>query len=255
VATFFFAFQIYCDFSGYSDIAIGAARVLGFDLMDNFKRPYFARSPSEFWRRWHISLSTWFRDYMYIPLGGNRVSVPRWYVNLMIVFLVSGLWHGAAWTFVLWGGLHGLYMVGDMATLGLRGKLAHWLGLDQMPTLQAMVSGGITFGLVNLTWVFFRANSVADAFLLLDNLLPLTRFTDLNAPWTSLVSNPVGETALSLGLILLLLIVHWIQEQQWQLPTLWQRPLWFRWAAYLGLALAIMNLGITEEVPFIYFQF
>jgi hypothetical protein len=142
-----------------------------------------------------------------------------------------------------------------MATLGLRGKLAHWLGLDQMPTLQAMVSGGITFGLVNLTWVFFRANSVADAFLLLDNLLPLTRFTDLNAPWTSLVSNPVGETALSLGLILLLLIVHWIQEQQWQLPTLWQRPLWFRWAAYLGLALAIMNLGITEEVPFIYFQF
>jgi D-alanyl-lipoteichoic acid acyltransferase DltB (MBOAT superfamily) len=255
VATFFFAFQIYCDFSGYSDIAIGAARVLGFDLMDNFKRPYFARSPSEFWRRWHISLSTWFRDYMYIPLGGNRVSVLRWYVNLMIVFLVSGLWHGTAWTFVLWGGLHGLYMVGDMATLGLRGKLAHWLGLDQMPTLQAMVSGGITFGLVNLTWVFFRANSVADAFLLLDNLLPLTRFTDLNAPWTSLVSNPVGETALSLGLILLLLIVHWIQEQQWQLPTLWQRPLWFRWAAYLGLALAIMNLGITEEVPFIYFQF
>jgi D-alanyl-lipoteichoic acid acyltransferase DltB (MBOAT superfamily) len=108
LATYFFAFQIYCDFSGYSDIAIGAARVMGFNLMENFRRPYFAQSPSEFWRRWHISLSSWFRDYLYIPLGGSRVSVPRWYLNLMIVFLVSGLWHGAAWTFVIWGGLHGL---------------------------------------------------------------------------------------------------------------------------------------------------
>jgi D-alanyl-lipoteichoic acid acyltransferase DltB (MBOAT superfamily) len=255
LATFFFAFQIYCDFSGYSDMAIGAARVMGFDLMENFRRPYFARSPVEFWRRWHISLSTWFRDYLYIPLGGSRVTVPRWYLNLMIVFLLSGLWHGAAWTFVLWGGLHGLYMVGDVATQNLRGRLAHRLGLDRRPGTQAILSVIITLSLVCLTWVFFRANSVADAFLLLGNIVPLNNFDQLSAPWINVASNPGLELALSLGFILLLLAVHWVQEQQWQTPVLWQRPLWFRWAAYLGLALAILNLGITEEIPFIYFQF
>jgi D-alanyl-lipoteichoic acid acyltransferase DltB (MBOAT superfamily) len=255
LATYFFAFQIYCDFSGYSAIAIGAARVMGFNLMENFRRPYFARSPSEFWGRWHISLSTWFRDYLYIPLGGNRVSIPRWYLNLMIVFLVSGLWHGAAWTFVVWGGLHGLYVVGDVATKSLRGKLAQRLGLDRRPITQAVLSRFITFNLVCLAWVFFRANSMADAFLLLNNLMPLTNFADLNAPWAVVVSNPAQEMALSLGLILLLELVHLVQEQHWQAPILWQRPFWFRWAAYLGLALAIMNLGITEEVPFIYAQF
>ncbi|MCB0064655.1 MAG: MBOAT family protein, partial [Caldilineaceae bacterium] len=108
IASYFFAFQIYCDFSGYSDIAIGAARVMGFDLMENFRQPYMARSIAGFWRRWHISLSTWFRDYLYIPLGGNRVARWRWYSNLFLVFLVSGLWHGAAWHFVIWGALHGL---------------------------------------------------------------------------------------------------------------------------------------------------
>jgi alginate O-acetyltransferase complex protein AlgI len=255
VATLFFAFQIYCDFSGYSDIAIGAARVMGFNLMENFRRPYFARSPAEFWRRWHISLSTWFRDYLYIPLGGNRVPVPRWYLNLMIVFLVSGLWHGAAWTFVLWGGLHGLYVVGEAASRGVRGKLTHGLGLDRRPTMLAVLSGLITFMLVCLAWILFRANSIADAFLLFNNLVPLDNFTQLNAPWADIVNNPAQEMALSLGLILLLVTVDWVQEQYWTRPFLWQRSLWFRWAAYLGLALAIMNLGITEELPFIYFQF
>src|SRR5690606_39664978 len=113
VATLFFAFQIYCDFSAYSDIAIGTARIMGFDLMENFRQPYFARSIREFWARWHISLSTWFRDYLYIPLGGNRVPFPRHLLNLFIVFLVSGLWHGASWTFVIWGALHGLFVVGE----------------------------------------------------------------------------------------------------------------------------------------------
>ena len=111
LATVFFAFQIYCDFSAYSDIAIGTAKILGFDLMENFRQPYFAKSAREFWARWHISLSTWFRDYLYIPLGGNRVAFPRYLLNLMIVFVVSGLWHGANWTFVIWGALHGLYIV------------------------------------------------------------------------------------------------------------------------------------------------
>lgn len=255
VATYFFAFQIYCDFSGYTDIAIGAARVMGFDLMENFRRPYFARTPSEFWRRWHISLSSWFRDYLYIPLGGSRVAVPRWYLNLMIVFVVSGLWHGAAWTFVVWGGLHGLYMVADVATRGLRARLAEQLGLNRRPTAQALVGVFITFNLVTLAWVFFRANSVADAFLLLNNLVPLTNLAGINAPWAGLVGDPAQQMALSIGLIVLLVAVHLVQEQQWAVPRLWLRPVWFRWAAYLGLALAVMNLGITEEVPFIYFQF
>lgn len=255
LATLFFAFQIYCDFSGYSDIAIGAARVMGFNLMENFRRPYLARSPAEFWRCWHISLSTWFRDYLYIPLGGSRVSVMRWYLNLLIVFLVSGLWHGAAWTFVLWGGLHGLYMVGDVATQGLRGKLTHRLGLARRPTISEILGWTVTFSLVCLAWIFFRANSVADAFLLLHNLTPLTNFTDFNAPWASAVSNPAQEMALSLGLVLLLMVVNWVQEQQRQVTIFWQQPLWFRWVAYLSLALAIMNLGLTDNAPFIYFQF
>jgi D-alanyl-lipoteichoic acid acyltransferase DltB (MBOAT superfamily) len=255
LATFFFAFQIYCDFAGYTDIAIGAARVMGFSLMENFRRPYFARSPSEFWRRWHISLSSWFRDYLYIPLGGSRVSVPRWYLNLMIVFLVSGLWHGAAWIFVIWGGLHGLYVVGDVATRNLRGRLAQRLGLDQRPIVTALSGVFITFILVCLAWIFFRANSLADALVLLNNMLPLTNFADLNLPWASVVDNPGQEMALSIGLILLLVGVHLAQERQWDASSLWQRRFWFRWAAYLVLALAIMNLGIVEEVPFIYFQF
>ncbi len=255
MATFFFAFQIYCDFAGYSNIAIGAARVMGFNLMENFRRPYFAQSPAEFWRRWHISLSTWFRDYLYIPLGGSRVPLPRWYLNLMIVFVVSGLWHGAAWTFVIWGGLHGLYVVGQAATKNARNKLASRLGLDRRPTTRAVLSGLITFSLVYLAWIFFRANSIGDAFLLLGNMTPLTNFADVTAPWATIASNPAQEMALSLGLILLLLLVHWVQEQPRSIPILWQRPLWFRWAVYLSLALAIMNLGITEGVPFIYFQF
>lgn len=255
VATFFFAFQIYCDFSGYSDIAIGAARIMGFDLMENFRRPYFARTPSEFWRRWHISLSTWFKDYVYIPLGGNRVRVPRWYLNLMIVFLVSGLWHGAAWTFVLWGGLHGLYVVGEAAARDLRAALVQRLGLDRSPAGLAVLSGLITFVLVCLAWVFFRANSVNDAFLLLSNMLPLTNIADLNAPWVAVASNPAQEMMLSLALILLLLGVHWVQEREWQASVFFRQPVWLRWAAYLFLAIASMNLGITEELPFIYFQF
>ncbi|HMQ53054.1 MAG TPA: MBOAT family protein [Anaerolineae bacterium] len=255
LATFFFAFQIYCDFSAYSDIAIGSARVMGFELMENFRRPYFATSPVDFWRRWHISLSTWFRDYVYIPLGGNRVSVERWYANLLIVFLVSGLWHGANWTFVIWGALHGLYVVGEVASTGLRRRLAHSLQLDRRPQVQAVLAGVFTFVLVWLAWLFFRANSVSDAFLLLGNLFQPSELNAIYSPWAGVVANPGLELALAVGLIGLLLLVEWLQARAWQLPVLTPQPRWLRWAAYLFLALAIMNLGITEEVPFIYFQF
>jgi D-alanyl-lipoteichoic acid acyltransferase DltB (MBOAT superfamily) len=255
LATFFFTFQIYCDFSGYSDIAIGAARVMGFELMENFRRPYFATSPADFWRRWHISLSTWFRDYVYLPLGGNHVAVGRWYANLLIVFLVSGLWHGADWTFVIWGALHGLYVIAEVATGGLRRRLAHALGLDQHSPWQTVLGGLLTFVLVCLTWLFFRANSVSDAWLLLANLFRPSDLSAVYTPWAGLVTNPGLELALALGLILLLLLVEWLQARAWQLPVLTPQPRWLRWAAYLFLALAIMNLGTNKEVPFIYFQF
>ncbi len=130
LATYFFAIQILCDFSGYTDIAIGVARVMDYDLMENFRQPYFSPSLTEFWRRWHISLSTWFRDYLYLPLGGNRVPRWRWMVNVMVVFVVSGLWHGANWTFVLWGALHGLYLLFEVVTRPIRDRIARRLGVQ-----------------------------------------------------------------------------------------------------------------------------
>ena len=135
LATVFFAFQIYCDFSGYTDIARGSAQIMGFKLMLNFNRPYNSKSIPEFWRRWHISLSTWFRDYVYISLGGNRVSHIRFYFNLMFVFLLSGLWHGANWTFVAWGALHGFYMVSFYITYNIRGKIKNKIGILNNPKI------------------------------------------------------------------------------------------------------------------------
>ncbi|MEL6629398.1 MAG: MBOAT family O-acyltransferase, partial [Bacteroidota bacterium] len=172
LATYFFAFQIYCDFSGYSDIAIGAARVMGYDLMENFRTPYLSRSIREFWSRWHISLSTWFRDYLYIPLGGNRVPQVRWFLNLFIVFVVSGFWHGANWTFLIWGALHGSYLVAEI--LWKRLPFAQFRGMP--PKFKSILAVGITFHLTLLAWVFFRANSLGDATTVIRSVveLPLT---------------------------------------------------------------------------------
>jgi D-alanyl-lipoteichoic acid acyltransferase DltB (MBOAT superfamily) len=139
LATVFFAFQIYCDFAGYSNIAIGTAKVMGFKLMLNFNRPYFSTSISEFWKRWHISLSSWFKDYLYISLGGNRVSIPRWYFNLMFVFIISGLWHGANWTFIIWGALNGFYLVFAIITEKLRQCVNHAILLDRLPRVYKIV--------------------------------------------------------------------------------------------------------------------
>jgi len=146
-ATIFFAYQIYCDFSGYSDIAIGAARVLGFRLMENFETPYYALSISEFWRRWHISLSTWFKDYLYVPLGGNRVGKTRHIVNLLITFGVSGLWHGANWTFVIWGVLNGVYLISGFLTKGWRDRIFNAVGLREDTSLRKAIMLGSTFTL------------------------------------------------------------------------------------------------------------
>ena len=248
IGTYFFAFQIYCDFSGYSDIAVGAARVMGFDLMENFRQPYTAQSIAGFWRRWHISLSTWFRDYLYIPLGGNRVGPVRLYTNVLIVFLVSGLWHGADWNFVIWGALHGLYMV-----LGI------WLGRMSWPNLPALVRVIATFHLVAFAWIFFRANTLPDALYIISHLFALDGSTSLaaiNAPWVAVGMDPAWEMSLAVTLIVALELIQWAERWgQSAERTFIANPRPVRWASYLLLAIATMNLGISLETPFIYFQF
>ena len=249
IATFFFAFQIYCDFSGYSDIAIGSSQVFGIRLMDNFKRPYFSRSISEFWKRWHISLTTWFKDYLYIPLGGNRVSTSRWYLNIFTVFLVSGLWHGAAWTFVIWGTLHGLYMLFEAITKGIRHDFVKIIGLYNFPKFHQLVQILITFIVVNIGWVFFRANSLSDAVYIITHLFKGPFYT----------AAPMGSGKLglvfSLGLIAFMESIHMMQEHVHMRQFLSKRPIFVRWPIYMTIILLILLFGVFNDTEFIYFQF
>ena len=251
LATFFFAFQIYCDFSGYSDIAIGGAKVMGFRLMDNFNRPYHATSIADFWRRWHISLTSWFRDYIYIPLGGNRVSLPRWYFNIMIVFLVSGIWHGADWTFIVWGLIHGFYSVFSLITKNTGQQIALKAGLARYPKMHGLFQLAVTFTFVTFAWIFFRANSLSDAVYVVANLF---RGWSLNF---SGVNIGVGWFGLfyAFGLIFFLEFIHMMQRHVGMRQFLSEKPLWMRWLIYLILILAILLLGVFGENVFIYFQF
>ena len=249
VATIFFAFQIYCDFSGYSDIAIGVARMLGIDLMKNFDRPYFSQSLGEFWRRWHISLSTWFRDYVYIPLGGNRVVKWRWYYNLFLTFLVSGLWHGANWTFVIWGAIHGLILIAEQMNRE-RIKQGGWQADFPLLT-RRLLNIGFTFAIVCLAWVFFRANTVSDAWVLLVNMAHLS--------WDQWSLNMINDNSydfvLSFFFIAILVGLHVFQENRHMGPWVASRPVYVRWAIYLVLVSLILNFGEFNQQEFIYFQF
>ncbi|MFW5795034.1 MAG: MBOAT family O-acyltransferase [Bacillota bacterium] len=259
LATFFFAFQIYCDFSGYSSIAIGAAKTMGFDLMTNFKRPYFSKSIPEFWRRWHISLSTWFKDYLYIPLGGNRVTKMRYYFNLFFTFLVSGLWHGAAWTFVIWGALHGFYQIFSLITSDLRSKIKEKIGLSKFPFLDKIMQISITFTLVNFGWIFFRANSLSDALYIINNLF-VSLGSQLSS-WESFKAAVVGyglnqyELILAFVVIIIMESIHLLQRNGSVRKLLEKKPLVFRWAAYYFMIIIILAFGAYGEAEFIYFQF
>src|SRR5205814_1019080 len=162
-ATVAFGWQIFFDFSGYTDMARGVAKVMGFNLILNFNNPYLATGLGEFWSRWHISLSSWFRDYVYIPLGGNRAAKPRWYFNLFVTFLLSGLWHGANWTFVIWGALNGFYLISSIATQNLRSRVAAIAGFASHPRAYALWKVAATFALTCFAWIFFRAGSLHDA--------------------------------------------------------------------------------------------
>lgn len=250
VASVMFGFQIYCDFSGYSDIAIGAARILGFDLMTNFRQPYFSQSIREFWQRWHISLSTWFRDYVYIPLGGSRHGTARMYLNVFATFLVSGLWHGANWTFVVWGGLHGLYLTYSILTERPRAAMARAAGLDRVPGLLTVWRILATNVLVTFAWVFFRADSVPEALAILGRI-----GTDLvhGAAWSDLPMAFGGGSDLAfLGLMVVVLSVY--DWSLWSGATLLRRPR----IALVDVSLQFWILivyGVFANQQFIYFQF
>jgi len=246
LATVFFAFQIYCDFAGYSNIAIGAAKVMGFNLMTNFNRPYFSESISEFWKRWHISLSTWFRDYLYISLGGNRVSIPRWYFNLFLVFAISGLWHGANWTFIIWGALNGFYLVFAIVTEKWRKRFGKLIWLDHLPRLNSALQIGITFLLACFAWIFFRANTTPDAFYIVKSI------ASLQGPLF------IDKTAIGYGFIAILLLLSIELWQEWgirsHLP--FKTNHWLtEHLAYSALVLLILVLGVFDGGQFIYFQF
>jgi alginate O-acetyltransferase complex protein AlgI len=249
IATYFFAFQIYCDFSGYSDIAIGAARIMGIDLRDNFRTPYFSASIREFWGRWHISLSTWFRDYVYIPLGGSRGTVRRWYINAMIVFVVSGLWHGAAWTFVVWGAIHGGLYVLNIAY----SRFNSLVDGTQRIHIPVWVGVLLTFHATCFAWVFFRANTFTDA------LFVLGQFRFL-APPSSLGLLDVGvgnlELALSFAVIGLLLTAELLQKVIDIPELLTRQPVAVRMASYTLFVFGITLLGtFGAQQQFIYFRF
>ena len=245
----FFAFQIYGDFSGYSDIAIGTAKLFNFNLMRNFNFPYFSRDVAEFWRRWHISLSTWFRDYVYIPLGGSRGNSWMKVRNTFLIFIISGFWHGANWTFIVWGALNAIYFLPLLLTQNNRHHIEIIAKGKLFPNLKEFILMILTFTLTVFSWIFFRANSVNDAFIYIggifsDTLLSNPEFTDMvRAKYTLLI-------------LILFIFIEWMgREEQYAIARLglkWKRPL--RYALYYSIVIAILFLGGREQ-EFIYFQF
>jgi alginate O-acetyltransferase complex protein AlgI len=238
-AIFLFSFQIYADFFGYSTIAVGSARMLGVKIMDNFKTPYLSRSITEFWSRWHISLSTWFRDYLYIPLGGNRVSIPRWCFNIMIVFMVSGLWHGANWTFVIWGALHGFFILRER----LSPKIFDPKEAGSNPALHVALAIR-TFILTSLMWVFFRAESLAKAIDIFKSAVRNFNVPSADLPYLSAVLAAVA-------MIICDLSIYRSRADQ----LLGSVKVQYRWAVYAILIFCLMALSGTQKLTFIYFQF
>lgn len=256
-----FSIQIYCDFAAYSTIAIGAAKVMGFELMENFDTPYFAASIKEFWRRWHISLSSWFKDYLYIPLGGNRKGKIRKYFNLMVTFFVSGLWHGASWNYVVWGGLHGIYQVFGEILAPVRKKLVKVFKVNDGVFSYKLGQILFTFSLTSLTWVFFRAETIREALYFFKRM-----FTVWN-PWVFFNEglyeyglDRVEVNILFAALIVLLLaeLLKYFKKKRIS-EFLMEQNLWFRWIVVIGMIVACVvygEYGISfDSNQFIYFQF
>ena len=246
VGALFFTIQIYGDFSGYSDIALGTARLFGIDLLRNFAFPYFSRDIAEFWRRWHISLSSWFKDYLYIPLGGSKGGMWMKIRNTFIIFLVSGFWHGANWTFVVWGFLNALFIMPSIVFNTNRNNLDIVAKGKYLPTINEFFAIGITFSLTVFAWIFFRAESVTHALNYISGILSTTLFT---------LPSISGPSSLKI-LLFLFIVLEWLgREQQYAIAKLgakWYKPL--RWSMYLGIVFTIYWFSGKEQ-QFIYFQF
>ena len=245
----FFTFQIYCDFSGYSDIALGTARLFGIDLLRNFAFPYFSRDIAEFWRRWHISLSSWFKDYLYIPLGGSKGGIWMKIRNTFIIFIVSGFWHGANWTFVVWGFLNALYIIPSVVFNTNRNNIDIVAKGKYLPTIKEFFSIGITFGLTVFAWIFFRATNVTHAFTYIADIFSRSLFTIPHF-------TGIGKSVPIIFLIIIFFIIEWLgREQQYALANLgtkWNKNL--RWIMYYVIILVIYLYAGSEQ-QFIYFQF
>jgi alginate O-acetyltransferase complex protein AlgI len=250
MGAFLFAFQIYCDFSGYSDIAIGTAKFFGFRLMTNFRFPYFSRDIAEFWRRWHISLSSWFRDYVYYPLGGNRVNTLQAVRNAFIVFLVSGLWHGANWTFIFWGGLHALYFV-PLLLSGKNRKYLHIVAENSIfPSVKEFFSILCTFCLSTFTLIFFRTNSISHGFDYIKGIFQADLFS-----LPKMISTENTTLIIVLLMIALLLITEWFQRRkEYVFQGICQRSLKVQLAVLAVLVFLLFLFSGTQQ-DFIYFQF
>jgi alginate O-acetyltransferase complex protein AlgI len=244
IGAFFFSLQIYCDFSGYTDVAIGVSRLMGFQLSQNFAYPYFSRNIAEFWRRWHMTLSTWFRDYLYIPLGGSRAGRTRTIVNILITFTLCGLWHGANWTFVVWGFLNGLMFV-PLILLNRHQAEKTIVAHDRMlPTASDALAILATQSFVLISWVFFRAESLGQAGLYLSRAL--------THPWLGLDYERYSEGLCLCGAIL---AIEWLQRHKTFGLEIGNWPIPVRYAAYTGMIALIVELGSRTTVPFLYFQF
>lgn len=259
IAAVLFAFQIYCDFGSYSNIAIGAARVMGFDLMENFNTPYFSVSVAEFWRRWHISLSSWFRDYLYFPLGGSRRGRAKKHRNILIVFLVSGLWHGASWHFVFWGFLNGVYQVAGEWLTSVKQKALNIFHIPEKSAGHRFLQMLLTFGLIDISWIFFR-----NPFL--QSLKILKRIVSLSGSWFTWGTNlaALGLTEATANLLAFsLLILLFADICKYRKINLIEKicgcPIWLRWPIYMACIFFVLIFGVYgpgyDATQFIYFQF
>jgi D-alanyl-lipoteichoic acid acyltransferase DltB (MBOAT superfamily) len=258
LATYAFAFQIYCDFSGYADIAIGAARVLGFKLPENFRQPYYAESIPDFWRRWHITLYSWLRDYIYYPIQRALLRQRFFSLNLsiviiptMVTMLASGLWHGETWNFIIWGGLHGVYLV-IAALLSKLKKSMHWVfSLPSGPATAIKIFA--TFNLVSFAWIFFRASSLSDAIYIIGHLFINWK---ISSSLFELMPGGAYEWLIAILAILLMEVVHIVQMKMGSLRQLvLPQPVWLRWSIYYGLVILILVFGKFQSTEFIYARF
>jgi D-alanyl-lipoteichoic acid acyltransferase DltB (MBOAT superfamily) len=258
-AALFFGFQVYCDFSGYSDIAIGSAQVMGFRLVDNFNRPlFYSTSVADFWRRWHMSLMSWFRDYVYIPLGGSRVEKWRWYFNIFVTFTLSGLWHGAHWGMILWGSLNGCYLILSDWTQRPRRKCVQWIRLDRFPTFHRGLQSIFVFLLFCFTLILFRTKSLHDAYYVITHLgTGLGDSAGIGMSLKSLFSLGLSRydllnALLSIGLME---FIHKIEKQENMRHMFSRKPIWVRWSIYYALVLFLIFFGEYNDHVFFYFQF